>query len=145
MATYRLSKDEPIDNIVKTTTDVLLVMASLSGSDIELKNKVKFKSFKRKTRHLIISALEKVITNSDVKPYASLWKIAFHSLQVGEYGGKVSEIASRFRQRKKCAYWGLIVAEAIKNGDVDLAISKLIRKAICFWSNIGQAIKRLRG
>ena len=119
-------------------------MASLSGSDIKLKNKVKFKSFKRKTRRLIISALEKVITISDVKPYASLWKIAFHSLHVGEYGGKVSEIALRFRNERNVHTEETIVAEAIKNGDFNVAVSKLIKKPSVFARTLDKLLRDSR-
>jgi hypothetical protein len=60
------------------------------------------------------TVLENVINVADVKPYAQLWKIAFHSLHAGEYDGKVAEIGSRFRNEGNVLTDETVVAEAIK-------------------------------
>lgn len=66
------SQGESIDKRVKSTIDVLRVIALLSGSDVELKTPVRIRSMKIRTRRIIVSALEKVIKECDIKPYASL-------------------------------------------------------------------------
>jgi hypothetical protein len=125
---YSLAQEgEPIDEIVKTTTDVLRVIALLSSSDVELKTPVKVKSMKRRTRRVVISALEKVISESDVKQYAGLWKVAFHSLHVGEYGGRVAVIASKYRSMRSVPTEETAIAEALKISNV-LAATELLKK-----------------
>lgn len=125
IAAHMVKNGEAIDEYVNSSTDILRVMALLSDADVELKKKVRFKSLKRKTRRLLVSALEKNIDESDIKRYASLWKVAFHNLHVGEYGGEAARVASRYRKEKNVATFETIVAEAIKAGDIPLAISKL--------------------
>lgn len=132
VATALIKAGEPINGVVSTTTDVLRVMASLSNADIELKEKVRFKSLSRKTRRALVSALEDVINISDVKAYEALWKRAFHSLHVGEFGGKVAEVAARFRNEKNVVTSETVVAEAIKSGDVKAAVLKLVNKPSVF-------------
>lgn len=126
VAAHKLSKGQSIDHLIKTSTDILRVMAAISDSDLTLKNRVRFKSMKRKTRRLIISALEKCITIKDVKPFAKLWILAFHCLHVGEYGGNVKRIADEFRNTRNVFTSNTNVCESIKIGEVNQA-AKLLR------------------
>lgn len=141
VATALVKQGHSINGVVATTTDVLRVMAALSESDIELKTKVRFKSLNRKSRRALVSALEEVINISDVKAYASLWKRAFHSLHVGEFGGKVAEIASRFRNEKNVVTSETVVAEAIKSGDVKVAVNKLVNKPSVFARSLDKLLR----
>lgn len=141
VATALVKQGQSINGVVATTTDVLRVMAALSESDIELKTKVRFKSLNRKTRRALVSALEEVINISDVKAYASLWKRAFHSLHVGEFGGKVAEIAARFRNEKNVVTSETVVAEAIKSGDVKVAVNKLVNKPSVFARSLDKLLR----
>lgn len=141
VATALVKQGQSINGVVATTTDVLRVMAALSESDIELKTKVRFKSLNRKTRRALVSALEEVINISDVKAYASLWKRAFHSLHVGEFGGKVAEIATRFRNEKNVVTSETVVAEAIKSGDVKVAVNKLVNKPSVFARSLDKLLR----
>lgn len=141
VATALIKQGQSINGVVATTTDVLRVMAALSESDIELKTKVRFKSLNRKTRRALVSALEEVINISDVKAYASLWKRAFHSLHVGEFGGKVAEIAARFRNEKNVVTSETVVAEAIKSGDVKVAVNKLVNKPSVFARSLDKLLR----
>lgn len=141
VATALVKQGQSINGVVATTTDVLRVMAALSESDIELKTKIRFKSLNRKTRRALVSALEEVINISDVKAYASLWKRAFHSLHVGEFGGKVAEIAARFRNEKNVVTSETVVAEAIKSGDVKVAVNKLVNKPSVFARSLDKLLR----
>lgn len=141
VATALVKQGQSINGVVATTTDVLRVMAALSESDIELKTKVRFKSLNRKARRALVSALEEVINISDVKAYASLWKRAFHSLHVGEFGGKVAEIAARFRNEKNVVTSETVVAEAIKSGDVKVAVNKLVNKPSVFARSLDKLLR----
>lgn len=141
VATALVKQGQSINGVVATTTDVLRVMAALSESDIELKTKVRFKSLNRKARRALVSALEEVINISDVKAYASLWKRAFHSLHVGEFGGKVAEIAASFRNEKNVVTSETVVAEAIKSGDVKVAVNKLVNKPSVFARSLDKLLR----
>lgn len=141
VATFLVKKGESINNIISTSTDILRVMASLSDSDIELKKKIRFKSLSRKYRRIIMLALEKVINISDIKAYESLWKIAFHSLHVGEFGGKTADIASCFRNENNVKTSETIIAEAIKNGNTKLAMKKLINKPSVFARSLDKLLR----
>lgn len=141
VATALVKQGQSINGVVATTTDVLRVMAALSESDIELKTKIRFKSLNRKARRALVSALEEVINISDVKAYASLWKRAFHSLHVGEFGGKVAEIAARFRNEKNVVTSETVVAEAIKSGDVKVAVNKLVNKPSVFARSLDKLLR----
>mmetsp|Transcript_2990 Transcript_2990/g.2910 ORF Transcript_2990/g.2910 Transcript_2990/m.2910 type:complete len:509 (-) Transcript_2990:640-2166(-) len=141
IATFLVKKGESIDNIVSTSTDLLRIMASLSQSDIELKSKVRFKSLSRRSRRVIISALEKVINISDIKAYESLWKIAFHTLHVGEFGGKTAEVATLFRNNRNVKTSETIIAEAIKKGNTELAVRNLIHKPSMFARSLDKLLR----
>lgn len=141
VATSLVKEGKSINGIIKTTTDVLRVMAALSDADIELKEKVKFKSLNRKTRRILVNALEEVINTSDVKAYEGLWKRAFHSLHVGEFGGKVAEVASRFRNEKNVVTDETIVSESIKSGRMDVAVKKLIHKPSVFARSLDKVLR----
>lgn len=118
VAAYKLSQGKKIDDLVQTSTDILRIMAAVSDADVTLRHPVRFKSMKRKTRRLIISALEKCITVKDVKPYAKLWILAFHCLHVGEYGGKVKAVADEFRNTKNVITVDTNIGESIKTGNM---------------------------
>lgn len=141
VATNQLKKGESITNVVKTSTDILRVMAAMSYGHIGLLAPVKFKSLNRKTRRLIVTALEEVISESDVKPYSGLWKIAFHSLHVGEYGGRVASVAKRFRNERNVATSETIICEAIKTGNVRLAVDQLVAKPSVFARNLDKLLR----
>lgn len=141
VATALIKQGKSVNGVIKTTTDVLRVMASLSEADIELKQKVRFKSLNRKTRRLLVSALEEVINVSDVKAYAALWKRAFHSLHVGEFGGKVAKTAEIFRNERHIVTAETVVAEAVKNGNVGLAVEKLFNKPSVFARTLDKLLR----
>ncbi|EGW29962.1 uncharacterized protein SPAPADRAFT_158212 [Spathaspora passalidarum NRRL Y-27907] len=125
LAVECLKQGKSIDYFVKTTTDVLRIMAVYSGQPPELDKVVKFKSMRRKERRVLIQNLERVISVEDVKRHTSIWIRAFHCLHVGEYGGKVNEIASRFRNENNVATKNTALCKAIEASDIDTAVKIL--------------------
>jgi stress response protein SCP2 len=59
--------DNGADIEVDTVTDVLRLMAHLSEGDVSLQEKTKFKNVNRKTRKVILTALDKVIASNPGK------------------------------------------------------------------------------
>ena len=75
--TVRVAAGKPL--VVDTVTDVLRLAVSLSGGDVDLQKPSKFKSLSRKTRRLLLEALNAVIEDNseklaDVGRYAEQWK-----------------------------------------------------------------------
>ncbi|RLV91197.1 hypothetical protein JA1_004069 [Spathaspora sp. JA1] len=125
LAVECLKQGKDIAYFVKTTTDVLRIMAVYSGRSADLKRVVKFKSMKRKERRLLVSLLESVISIEDVKRHTSIWIRAFHCLHVGEYRGKVNEIATRFRNENNVPTKNSKLYQAIEKGETDFAVGIL--------------------
>jgi stress response protein SCP2 len=76
--------------IVDTPTDILRLACALSGGDVTLVEKTKFKSFPRKVRALLMTALDSVIETSpdklaDVNQYREPWKRLAERLHPHEY------------------------------------------------------------
>lgn len=72
-------------NALKTATDVLRVVTSMSGGDISLAENTKFKSMKRKLRRAFVMRLNDVINEDDIARHRTKWVALAHSLHVGEY------------------------------------------------------------
>lgn len=71
---------------MNTATDVLRLAAGLSDGDVSLREKFKFKSFKKSQRRFILSMLEECSNlTEDVARRPELWKRLFHNLHAGDY------------------------------------------------------------
>lgn len=144
IAGIQLEKGRTISNLVKTSTDVLRIMAFLSNSDISLKDYVLFNSLKRKTRKILVNALNNVINIDDIKKYKSLWKIAFHNLHIGEYKGKASEIAQIYRNESNVVTLETGIYENIKHRKMGLAARDLVLKPSVFARNLDKLLRDSR-
>lgn len=101
LAGQYLNKGVDISPMVKTATDILRIITSLSGGDISLASNTKFKSMPRAKRRMFINLLEKIIREEDVKRHEKKWNKVFHALHVGEYPcPKVNTIAKKLREGK---------------------------------------------
>lgn len=71
---------------ISTATDVLRLAAGLSDGDVSLREKVKFKSFKKPMRRFLLGLLEDCANLAeDVARREELWKRFFHHLHPGDY------------------------------------------------------------
>jgi hypothetical protein len=73
----RLANDRPL--LIDTVTDVLRLACALSGGDVTLATPTKFRSFARRDRRALMTALDNVVTANpdklaDVAPYGEPWK-----------------------------------------------------------------------
>lgn len=139
-----LKKGFSISHLMRVTTDVLRVMAHILDSDVQLKNKVKFKSMRQRTRRLLVKALAKVISVEDVKRHPNLWKRAFHSLHIGEYKTwypALYEIAFKFRSENHVHTSATVVTEAIKLGDFSTAIEVLAKLPSQFARSLDKLLR----
>lgn len=106
-----------------------------------MKEKVRFKSLKRKFRRLIVDALEPVVNVSDIKPYKGLWILAFHSLRIGEYGRETARITNLFRNQTNVETFETKVCEAIKAKNVVKAAEKLRAKPSMFARSLDKLVR----
>lgn len=71
---------------VRTATDVLRLAAGLSNGDVSLREKVRFRRFKRSERRFLLGMLENCGNlNEDLARRAEMWKRFLYSLHVGDY------------------------------------------------------------
>lgn len=144
VAAKAIKEGKSIRKLMRQTTDVLRVMAYILGSDVQLKRKVKFTSFPRKTRRMLMEALESVISVEDVKRHPETWKRAFHNLHVGEYKYRypgVYKIAEQFRNQNNVPTSATVVAEAIKLGDYACATQLLAKTPSIFARSLDKLLR----
>lgn len=84
LASYFIDNNKPAN--VKTATDVLRLGAGLSDGDVSLKEKVRFKSFNRKTRRFLLNMLESSTNlEEDIARHKNIWKKFLRNLHVGDF------------------------------------------------------------
>ncbi len=78
---------------LNTATDVLRLAVGMSDGDISLREKVKFKSFKKSERRFLLSMLETSHNLSeDMARRAEVWKRFLHNLHPGDYKSKYPNV-----------------------------------------------------
>lgn len=142
-----LSETHTLDNTskqftqspLKTATDVLRFVTYLSEGDISLAEKTKFKSFKRSERRVILSELERVISEDDIARHKTKWVKLFHNLHIGDYANnfpKSVAIASKIRNNETLSTLNGKVEMALEIKDI-FATVELLR------NNAGDFARRL--
>ena len=123
---------------IKTATDILRVITSLSGGDVSLASNTKYKSFKRRERRLFLSLLEKMPSKNreeDMKKYKNKWIRIGERLHPSEYIKQYPSTASSFeklRNNVKIETFEGKVEEYFKNKDYKGAIKLLITRPSVF-------------
>lgn len=87
---------------LKTPTDILRFVSSLSGGDVSLATNTKFKSFSRDLRRRLIAHLESVVNDDDLFRHRNKWIRLAHSLHVGDYSSsypRAYDAIQRLRDR----------------------------------------------
>ncbi len=80
---------------VRTATDVLRLAAGLSDGDVSLREKVRFRRFKRSERRFFLSMLEKCSNiEEDFARRKEIWKRFIHSLHVGDYAKSYPKVVA---------------------------------------------------
>lgn len=100
LAAELLKKNEPIDRLVKTATDILRIVTHLSGGDVSLASNTQFISLPRATRKTLVKLLEGVINEEDIGRHRNKWVRLFHNLHVGDFSSSVYEIAKKARNNQ---------------------------------------------
>jgi hypothetical protein len=143
-----LERGKDIAGFVTTTTDVLRIATHLSGGDISLAENTKFKSFNRKTRRVLVQALEGVIREEDVVRHKNKWVRLFHSLHVGDFSGKVYKIAKMIRQNEKVPTFNSrvesLVSDTVKSGYATEVVELLQYRPGDFARRLGHLLRVTR-
>lgn len=126
---------------INTTTDVLRIACGLSGGDVSLAEKTKFK-LSNKERKFIISVLEKVISEEDVARHQKQWVRLFHCLHVGKFhfAEKCNEIANIARNGK-CQSFNAKIEEHILNRDFSLLLQNLSKRGGDFARRLDHVLR----
>ena len=113
----------------KTATDVLRLAIALSGGDVSLAGKTKFRSFKRAERRLLLALVERCKNPvADMKRHTGKWIRLGERLHPGEYDRRFPETAGAFamlRNNKKVATFSSKVEMALEKSDVAGAVALL--------------------
>ena len=126
---YEMDSAIVISKYMKTATDVLRFAVHLSGGDVSLAEKTKFKKFKRSERRILLNALEscKNITDDMIK-YKERWK---------RLAGKLHPFENKLKYKNSCKSFSVIlnkekhetfaakVEKSIINFEIDKAVELL--------------------
>lgn len=134
-------RGESIVDIPKTATDVLRIATHLSGGDISLGQKTKFKNLPRFQRKELVQALDRVIREEDIARHASKWVRLAHNLHVGDYSDKVYNIIKKVRENEKIKTFNSKVEVAIFNEDVSAAVKLLKTRPSEFARRVDHLIR----
>lgn len=143
LAAIFLQKDKDITPLVSTATDVLRIATSLSGGDISLATNTKFKSLPNKTRKTLVSILEGVINEEDIRRHKNKWNILFHNLHVGEmkFATKVNVVADKIRNNVAIHTFNGKVEKAIRAKDTELLMHLLKKRPGDFARRLDHLIR----
>lgn len=100
VASYLLSKNKPLDSVIKNPTDVLRLITHLSGGDVSLSEKTTYKSLPKSTRRVLVKELERVWNDADIKRHQQKWILVFHNLHIGQFSKTLFDKASKFRNNE---------------------------------------------
>jgi hypothetical protein len=104
---------------LKTATDILRFVTSVSGGDITLAENTKFKSLPRKMRNLLLARLNEIANDDDIFRHRGKWIRLAHMLHVGEYSNRYPKIFNILSRARDGDYKHLSV-----DGKVELAINQ---------------------
>lgn len=96
-----LEKGKNITNFIGNGTDVMRIYAYLSGYDTSLSEKIKFKSLPRKKRRILTKALDKKLTDDDLKRRPNMWTRMLHELHVGDFSNTLYQKAKKVRENHR--------------------------------------------
>lgn len=142
-----LRSSKCIERYFSTATDVLRLIVSLSGGDISLADKTKFRSLKRSERRMILDLLAHCgDIYEDLFRYRDEWIRVAEILHVGEYVGKpkyrgVCDYFRSLRNDKKPLLYPGYVETMIAKGDMVGAANLLMERPGEFARRLDKLIR----
>lgn len=130
---YPLATAKDIQKFFKTATDVLRLITAMSDGDISLATNVKFRSFKRKERRLLMELLQNCgAIEEDMLRYKNRWIRIGERLHPSEYDekqfGKVITAFNKLRNGLKIETFAGKVTKAIETEDYKSALMLLKKR-----------------
>lgn len=132
----------------KTATDVLRLATSLSGGDISLAAKTKYKNFNRKERKLLLGLLEnlnKLSAVEDMNRHRSKWIRLGEKLHPGEYARKYPKAAEAFsaiRDSKRISTFNSKVENYLERGNIRKAADLLTKRPGDFARRLDHLLRK---
>jgi inosine/xanthosine triphosphate pyrophosphatase family protein len=117
-----------LSDILRTSTDILRVITSMSGGDVSLAENTRFKNLKRSDRKRFLTILEGIVSEDDIQRHKNKWVKLFHGLHIGEYSKrfpKTFAIASKIRNGEKLDTVNSRIERAILSKDLGTILETL--------------------
>ncbi len=123
-----------------TATDALRIAASLSGGDVSLATAVKFRSFTRAERVLLLSLLEQQSHRTeDMLRWKNRWIRLGERLHPGEYGKRFPQTAESFRVLRESVPYATFQSET----EAALTAKNVAKAAALLSGRPGDLARRL--
>lgn len=126
---YSDAKTESLTGVYKTATDVLRLAVALSGGNVSLAEKTKFKHFNKAERRFLLSLLDNCKNPvEDMLRYKSNWIVLGEILHPGDYSKRYENAFNAFskvRSGAKIKTWGGRVDEAFEKKNLEVLLKLL--------------------
>jgi len=141
----RLQNQQPL--LLDTVTDILRLACALSDGDVSLQELTYFVSFSRKTRRVLLGALDDIIARApgqlaDVKQYRQRWKRLGECLHPHEYHYRfANDVFAVARGEKQVYSLEAQIEMAFQQNDLPRAITLLAHKPGAFVRNLDHLLR----
>ena len=126
---YTDVRTENLTNVYKTATDILRLAVALSGGNVSLAEKAKFKHFNKSERRFLLSLLNNCKNPvEDMLRYKSSWIALGEILHPGDYASRYENAFNAFskiRSGAKIRTWGGRVDEAFEKKNLESLLKLL--------------------
>ena len=123
---------EFVQNYARTATDVLRIAVAMSGGDVSLAARTKFRGFSRPERRMLLALLDRQANaTEDMLRWKGRWIRLGERLHAGEFRKRYPNAAASFdvlRNDLPFATFNGQVERALVNKDVDAALRKLVTR-----------------
>lgn len=129
---------------LRTPTDILRLLAGLTGSDVSLAQPVKFPRMNRGQRRLLLSCLEGYSNLAeDLNRYRGLWLALARYLHPGDYHRRFPRVAETFRQlaEGRIPTFSTRLEQALAQGDLEQALALVESRPGVFGRRLHQLLE----
>ncbi len=128
---------------IHSSTDILRAITYISGGDVSLAENTKFKSLPRQQRRFVLSFLEVVIKEEDIKRHKNKWVRLLHGLHYNENNvyPNIHAVAKKIQNNKNIVTIQTKINEYIKSNDSVAAAKLLVKRPGEFARSLDKLIR----
>jgi hypothetical protein len=133
--------------LADTVTDVLRLAAAVSGGDVALRERTRFRSFSRAERRVIMASLEQLVAGSaaklgDVARYAEQWKRLGERLHPHEHGFlDAQRVFAVARGEERVRSFASVTEQHFRAGRPDRAAARLVSAPGLFFRSLDRMLR----